>query len=33
VPLRSGFAKTLEYYRAHASAYLDEPANTPSTVA
>ena len=28
-----GFAKTLEYYRAHASAYLDEPAPTPSTVA
>jgi UDP-glucose 4-epimerase len=33
VPLRAGFAKTLEYYRAHASAYLDEPAATPSTVA
>jgi UDP-glucose 4-epimerase len=33
MPLRSGFAKTLEYYRAHVSAYLDEPAATPSTVA
>jgi UDP-glucose 4-epimerase len=33
VPLREGFAKTLEHYRAHASAYLDEPATTPSTVA
>jgi UDP-glucose 4-epimerase len=33
VPLRTGFAKTLAYYRAHASAYLDEPATTPSTVA
>jgi UDP-glucose 4-epimerase len=33
VPLRTGFAKTLAYYRAHASAYLDDPATTPSTVA
>jgi UDP-glucose 4-epimerase len=33
VPLRSGFAKTLEYYRAHAAEYLDDPAHTPSTVA
>ena len=33
VSLRSGFAKTLAYYRAHASAYLDDPASTPSTVA
>ncbi len=33
VPLREGFANTLEYYRAHASAYLDEGATTPSTIA
>ena len=33
VTLRAGFAKTLEYYRRHASAYLDDPAPTPSTVA
>ena len=33
VPLREGFRRTLEYYRAHASAYLDDTANTPSTVA
>ena len=26
VPLREGFARTLAYYRAHASAYLDDPA-------
>jgi UDP-glucose 4-epimerase len=26
VPLRSGFAQTLEYYRAHVGEYLDEPA-------
>jgi nucleoside-diphosphate-sugar epimerase len=33
VSLRDGFAKTLAYYRAHASAYLDDPAPTPSPVA
>jgi UDP-glucose 4-epimerase len=33
VSLRAGFAKTLAYYRANASAYLDDPAPTPSTVA
>jgi UDP-glucose 4-epimerase len=33
VSLRAGFANTLEYYRAHAGAYLDDPAPTPSTVA
>src|SRR5688500_7939893 len=33
VPLRVGFIKTLEYYRAHAAEYLDDPAHTPSTVA
>jgi UDP-glucose 4-epimerase len=33
VMLRAGFTKTLEYYRQHASAYLDDPAPTPSTVA
>jgi UDP-glucose 4-epimerase len=33
MPLRAGFAKTLEYYRAHAREYLDDPAPTPSTVA
>jgi UDP-glucose 4-epimerase len=33
ISLRAGFAKTFEYYRAHASAYLDDPAPTPSTVA
>ena len=33
VSLRSGFARTLAYYRAHASEYLDDPASTPSTVA
>jgi UDP-glucose 4-epimerase len=33
VPLREGFARTLAYYRAHASAYLDDPAPKPSTVA
>ena len=26
VPLREGFRRTLEYYRAHAGEYLDEPA-------
>jgi UDP-glucose 4-epimerase len=30
VPLRAGFVKTLEYYRAHASEYLDDPAPTPT---
>jgi len=33
VALRAGLAKTIEYYRAHLSAYLDEPSPTPSTVA
>jgi len=33
VPLRAGFAKTLDYYRSHAREYLDDPAQTPSTVA
>ena len=33
VDLRTGFARTLAYYRANASAYLDDPASTPSTVA
>jgi UDP-glucose 4-epimerase len=33
VPLREGFARTLAYYRAHASAYLDDPAPKSSTVA
>jgi UDP-glucose 4-epimerase len=33
VPLRAGFARTLDYYRAHASEYLDDPAPAPSTVA
>jgi UDP-glucose 4-epimerase len=33
VPLRSGFDRTLEYYRAHAREYLDDPAPAPSTVA
>ena len=33
VSLRAGFAKTLEYYRAHANEYLDDPAPTPTTVA
>ena len=33
VPLRTGFANTLAYYRAHASQYLDAPATTPSHVA
>jgi UDP-glucose 4-epimerase len=33
VSLRAGFANTLEYYRAHAGEYLDDPAPTPSTVA
>ncbi|MCM3878741.1 MAG: NAD-dependent epimerase/dehydratase family protein [Vicinamibacterales bacterium] len=33
VPLRAGLTKTIEYYRAHLSAYLDEPAPAPSTVA
>ena len=33
VALREGFARTLEYYREHASAYLDDPTPTPSTVA
>jgi UDP-glucose 4-epimerase len=33
VPLREGFTKTLEYYRAHAAEYLDDHAHTPSTVA
>ncbi|HUP38643.1 MAG TPA: NAD-dependent epimerase/dehydratase family protein [Vicinamibacterales bacterium] len=33
VLLREGFAKTLEYYRAHAAAYLDEDAISPCTVA
>jgi UDP-glucose 4-epimerase len=33
VGLRAGFARTIEYYRAHVSQYLDDPAPTPSTVA
>ena len=33
VNLRSGFARTLEYYRRHLTEYLDEPAPTPSSVA
>jgi UDP-glucose 4-epimerase len=33
VSLRAGFAKTLDYYRAHAGEYLDDQAPTPSTVA
>ena len=33
VSLRAGLTKTIEYYRAHLSAYLDEPERTPSTVA
>jgi UDP-glucose 4-epimerase len=33
VNLRSGFARTLEYYRQHLAEYLDEPAPTPSSVA
>jgi UDP-glucose 4-epimerase len=31
--LRTGFARTLAYYRAHAGEYLDDSAPTPSTVA
>ena len=33
VDLRTGFARTLAYYRANTSAYLDDPTSTPSTVA
>jgi UDP-glucose 4-epimerase len=33
VSLRSGFAKTLDYYRTHVREYLDDPAATPSSVA
>jgi UDP-glucose 4-epimerase len=33
VSLRAGLTKSIEYYRAHLSAYLDEPERTPSTVA
>ena len=33
VALRAGFARTLEYYRANASQYLDDPTPAPSTVA
>jgi UDP-glucose 4-epimerase len=33
VSLRAGFARTLDYYRAHLTEYLDEPAPTPSSVA
>jgi UDP-glucose 4-epimerase len=33
VSLRAGFVKTLAYYRANASAYLDDLAQTPSPVA
>jgi UDP-glucose 4-epimerase len=33
VSLRHGFAKTLDYYRAHLQEYLDDPATTPSSVA
>ena len=29
----TGFARTIAFYRAHADAYLDDPAPTPSTVA
>ncbi len=33
VALRTGFARTLAYYRAHAGEYLDDPARSPSPVA
>jgi UDP-glucose 4-epimerase len=33
VSLRSGFARTLAYYRAHLREYLDDPAPAPSSVA
>ena len=33
VSLRSGLTSTIEFYRAHTSEYLDEPAPTPSNVA
>ena len=33
VSLRTGFARTLEYYRAYAREYLDDPTPTPSPVA
>jgi UDP-glucose 4-epimerase len=33
VPLREGFAKTLQYYRAHVREYLDDTTTEPSTVA
>jgi UDP-glucose 4-epimerase len=33
VTLRAGFARTIDYYRAHAGEYLDDPAPAPSTVA
>jgi UDP-glucose 4-epimerase len=32
VSLRAGFTRTIEYYRAHVSEYLDEPTPTPSNV-
>jgi UDP-glucose 4-epimerase len=33
VSLRSGFTRTLDYYRAHFREYLDDPAPTPTSVA
>jgi UDP-glucose 4-epimerase len=33
VSLRAGLAETLQYYRAHAAAYLDDPIPAPSPVA
>jgi UDP-glucose 4-epimerase len=33
VSLRAGLAKTIDYYRAHLEHYLDEPAQTPSSIA
>jgi len=33
VALRAGLARTLEYYRAYAAEYLDDPAPTPTGVA
>ncbi|MSO56635.1 MAG: NAD-dependent epimerase/dehydratase family protein [Acidobacteria bacterium] len=33
VPLKEGFARTMDYYRAHLRRYLDDPTATPSSVA
>ncbi len=33
ISLRTGLAKTIDYYRAHLERYLDEPAPTPSSIA